>query len=126
VAIAGLLMFGDGVRDEITANILETTGYPEVLNILLVIFIAIIPLTKVPLNAQPIITTLEVLFGLRQQVVSEEPAFVGLSSTTRGFLKVLIRIVTLFIFLVIAILFPGFDSIMAFMGSALCFTICVT
>ncbi|KAI1816181.1 transmembrane amino acid transporter [Poronia punctata] len=126
VAIVGLLMFGDGVRDEITANILATTGYPDVLNVLLVIFIAIIPLTKVPLNAQPIITTLEVLFGLRQQVVSEESALVGLSSTTRGFLKVLIRIVTLLTFLVIAILFPGFDSIMAFMGSALCFTICVT
>lgn len=34
-------MFGDGVRDEITANILEATGYPNVLNVLLVIFIAI-------------------------------------------------------------------------------------
>jgi vesicular inhibitory amino acid transporter len=119
-------MFGDGVRDEITANILETTGYPEVLNVLLVIFISIIPLTKVPLNAQPIITTAEVLFGLRQQVMSEESVLVGLSSTSRGLLKVLIRIVTLLVFLGIAILFPGFDSIMAFMGSALCFTICVT
>ncbi|KAI0486883.1 transmembrane amino acid transporter [Xylaria cf. heliscus] len=126
IAIIGLLMFGDGVRDEITANILETTGYPNVLNVLLVIFISIIPLTKVPLNAQPIITTAEVVFGLRQQQVAEETPLVGLSSASRGFLKVLIRIVTLLVFLVIAILFPAFDSIMAFMGSALCFTICVT
>ncbi|KAF2970250.1 hypothetical protein GQX73_g3303 [Xylaria multiplex] len=126
IAIVGLLMFGDSVRDEITANILETTGYPNVLNVLLVIFIAVIPLTKVPLNAQPIITTAEVLFGLRQQVVAEESSLVGLSSTSRGLLKVLIRIVTLAVFLVIAILFPSFDSIMAFMGSAMCFTICVT
>ncbi|TGJ79832.1 hypothetical protein E0Z10_g8930 [Xylaria hypoxylon] len=126
VAIVGLLMFGDGVRDEITASILETTGYPHVLNVLLVIFIAIIPLTKVPLNAQPIIITAEVLFGLRQQVVAEETPLIGLSSTSRGLLKALIRIVTLLAFLVIAILFPAFDSIMAFMGSALCFTICIT
>ncbi|KAI0971831.1 transmembrane amino acid transporter [Xylaria arbuscula] len=126
VAVVGLLMFGDGVRDEITANILETTGYPNALNVLLVVFIAIIPLTKVPLNATPIITTAEVLFGLRQQIVSEETSLVGLSSTSRGLLKVLIRIVTLLVFLGIAILFPAFDSIMAFMGSALCFTICVT
>ncbi|KAI1200382.1 transmembrane amino acid transporter [Nemania serpens] len=126
VAIVGLLMFGDGVRDEITANILETIGYPNVLNVLLVIFIAIIPLTKVPLNAQPIITTAEVLFGLRQQVVAEETSLVGLSSTSRGLLKALIRVVTQLVFLGIAILFPSFDSIMAFMGSALCFTICVT
>ncbi|KAI3343940.1 transmembrane amino acid transporter protein-domain-containing protein [Ustulina deusta] len=126
IAIVGLLMFGDGVRDEITANILETTGYPNVLNVLLVVFIAIIPLTKVPLNATPIITTAEVLFGLRQQVVAEETPLVGLSSTSRGLLKVLIRVITLLVFLGISILFPAFDSIMAFMGSALCFTICVT
>lgn len=119
-------MFGNGVRDEITANILEITGYPDVLNVLLVICIAIIPLTKVPLNAQPIVATAEVLFGLRTQVVSEENSLVGLSATSRGFLKALIRVVTLMVFLGIAILFPAFDSIMAFMGSALCFTICVT
>ncbi|KAI1085681.1 transmembrane amino acid transporter protein-domain-containing protein [Whalleya microplaca] len=126
VAAVGLIMFGDGVRDEITANILQITGYPKALNILLVIFIAIIPLTKIPLNAQPIVTTLEVLFGLRQQVVAEEPPLVGLSSTSRGLLKALVRVLTLLVFLAIAILFPTFDTIMAFMGSALCFTICVT
>ncbi|KAI0180281.1 transmembrane amino acid transporter protein-domain-containing protein [Hypoxylon sp. FL1284] len=126
VAVVGMIMFGDGVRDEITGNILETTGYPKVLNILLVIFIAIIPLTKIPLNSQPIITTLEVVFGLRQQVVAEETPLVGLSSSSRGLLKALVRILTLGVFLAIAILFPAFDTIMAFMGSALCFTICVT
>ncbi|KAI1769553.1 transmembrane amino acid transporter protein-domain-containing protein [Hypoxylon sp. FL1150] len=126
VAIVGLIMFGDGVRDEITGNILETTGYPDALNILLVIFIAIIPLTKIPLNSQPIVTTLEVVFGLRQQVVAEETPLVGLSSSSRGILKALVRILTLLVFLAIAILFPAFDTIMAFMGSALCFTICVT
>ncbi|KAF3065087.1 Vacuolar amino acid transporter 1 [Daldinia childiae] len=126
VAVVGLLMFGDGVRDEITGNILEAAGYPDVLNVLLVIFIAIIPLTKIPLNSQPIVTILEVLFGLRQQVVAEETPLVGLSSSSRGVLKALVRVLTLFVFLAIAILFPAFDTIMAFMGSALCFTICVT
>ncbi|KAK6950451.1 hypothetical protein Daesc_008779 [Daldinia eschscholtzii] len=126
VAVVGLLMFGDGVREEITGNILATTGYPDVLNVLLVIFIAIIPLTKIPLNSQPIVTILEVLFGLRQQVVAEETPLVGLSSSSRGVLKALVRVLTLCVFLAIAILFPAFDSIMAFMGSALCFTICVT
>ncbi|KAK7746130.1 hypothetical protein SLS62_009509 [Diatrype stigma] len=126
VAVVGLLMFGDGVHDEITANILEEMGYPAVLHILLVIFISIIPLTKIPLNAQPIITTFEVLFGLRQQVVSEEGHLIGLSSASRGIMKAAVRIVTLLVFLLVAILFPAFDSIMAFMGSALCFTICVT
>ncbi|KAI1335555.1 transmembrane amino acid transporter [Xylariaceae sp. FL0016] len=126
VAIVGLIMFGDGVRDEITANILEITGYPNFLNVMLIVFIAVIPLTKVPLNAQPIITTFELLFGLRQEVVAGENGLVGLSTTSRGLLKALLRVIVPCCFLGIAILFPAFDSIMAFMGSALCFTICVT
>ncbi|KAI1431923.1 transmembrane amino acid transporter [Xylaria sp. CBS 124048] len=129
VAIVGLLMFGDGVRDEITANIFETTGYPDVLNILLIIFIAVIPLTKVPLAAQPIITTAEVLFGLQQQpgaIAEVTSCASGLSNTSRGLLKALIKVTTALVFLAISIIFPAFDSIMAFMGSALCFSICVT
>ncbi|KAH8198486.1 hypothetical protein TruAng_007320 [Truncatella angustata] len=126
VAIVGYVMFGDGVRDSVTNNLLRTTGYPAILNVLLVIFIAIIPLTKIPLNAQPIISTMEVLAGLRQQVVSDSDTLVGRSSVFRGFMKIAIRILTLLAFLIIAILFPAFDSIMAFMGSALCFTICIT
>ena len=33
--------------------------------------------------------------------------------------------VVVIIFVIISIIFPAFDSIMAFMGSTLCFTICV-
>lgn len=50
MAVVGLLMFGDGVRDEITSNILLTDGYPPALSLLIVIGIAIIPLTKIPLK----------------------------------------------------------------------------
>ncbi|KAH6671608.1 transmembrane amino acid transporter [Plectosphaerella plurivora] len=124
-AVVGLLMFGDNVLDEITSNILQNSGYPRALNFLLCVFIAIIPLTKVPLNARPIISTLEVLSGIHQHALSENSSMVGLSAPFRGFLKVAIRIVTILVFLIIAIIFPSFDSIMAFMGSALCFTICV-
>ncbi|CAK7271158.1 hypothetical protein SEPCBS57363_004474 [Sporothrix epigloea] len=125
-AVAGLLMFGDNVMDEITANILTTSGYPRSLTIFLCIFIAIIPLTKIPLNARPIITTVEVLTGMHHP-----PALDAQSNSSRSLLlhsvaKVAIRVVTIAMFLLISILFPAFDSIMAFMGSALCFTICVT
>jgi vesicular inhibitory amino acid transporter len=50
MSVAGYLMFGERVRDEITSNILLSKGYPRTLSILIVIFIAIIPLTKVPLR----------------------------------------------------------------------------
>lgn len=124
-AVVGILMFGDGVATEITANLLETEGYPRMLTIFISIFIAIIPLTKVPLNARPIVSTVEVLGGLDPLSVANSEALTGLSNYTRGILKVIIRVVIIIIFVIIAIVFPAFDSIMAFMGSTLCFTICV-
>ena len=50
MAVAGLLMFGDGIMDEVTSNIFMTEGYPRVISILMVICIAILPLTKLPLK----------------------------------------------------------------------------
>jgi vesicular inhibitory amino acid transporter len=64
MACAGILMFGNSVRDEITSNIFLTHGYPQSISVFIAICIAIIPLTKVPLNARPIVSTLEVFFGL--------------------------------------------------------------
>lgn len=125
-AIAGILMFGDDVRDEITSNIIATTDYPRALTALMCLFVAVIPLTKIPLNARPIISTAEVLLGLHQQSAADAPGLIGRSPYFRSAMKIAIRIMTIFVFLIISILFPAFDSIMAFMGSALCFTICVT
>lgn len=87
-------------------------------------FIAIIPLTKVPLNARPIITTLEVVMGVYHGAGGDPHAPVQISgepAPQTGSRKVVImraaiRILTILSFLVIAILFPEFDRIMAFMG----------
>src|SRR2546430_12499291 len=48
-----------------------------------------------------------------------------MSGFSRGLLKVFIRIFTIFMFVIVAIIFPSFDRIMALMGSLLCITICV-
>lgn len=50
MAILGWLMFGDSVLDEITANMLNMDAYPKTLSVWVIIFIAIIPLSKVPLK----------------------------------------------------------------------------
>lgn len=118
-------MFGDGVMTEITANLIRTSGYPRSLNIIMSIFIAIIPLTKVPLNARPIVSTIEIYAGLDSQAIASSPAMTGLSGYSRGLLMIFIRVMVVVMFVIIAIIFPEFDSIMAFMGSSLCFTICI-
>ncbi|KAF7957419.1 hypothetical protein EAE96_003004 [Botrytis aclada] len=124
-ALAGILMFGDNVMDEVTANIIGNSSYPRSLSLMTCIFIAIIPLTKVPLNARPIVSTIELLCGLDSRAMPESQALTGLSGYTRGIIKVAIRIIVPIVFVIIAIVFPAFDSIMAFMGSALCYSICV-
>lgn len=125
MACAGILMFGDNVRDEITSNIFLTDGYPQGLSVFIAICIAIIPLTKVPLNARPIVSTLEVLFGLDTRALATTSSMNGMSALNRGIAKITLRIGTIVAFVVIAILFPSFDRIMTLLGSVACFSICI-
>ena len=192
MAVAGVLMFGNDVRDEMTSNILASSAYPRTLSVCIIVFIAIIPLTKIPLkwvpflsflfllfpdhathslqkllllhphvstyfphhhlhpllnrqpppktkltssppttplsathSARPIISTIEVLTGLDGRAVSDNPSLIGFSGMSRGLLRVTIRVLTMVIFVAMAIVFPFFDRVMALLGSAMCFTICV-
>ncbi|KAF1839001.1 hypothetical protein BDW02DRAFT_564333 [Decorospora gaudefroyi] len=125
MACAGILMFGDNVRDEVTSNIFLTHGFPKGISVFIAICIAIIPLTKIPLNARPIVSTLEVLFGLDTRSLAMSSSIDGMSGITRGCLKITLRVMTIVIFVGIAILFPSFDRIMTLLGSVACFSICI-
>ncbi|RHZ71654.1 hypothetical protein CDV55_101052 [Aspergillus turcosus] len=125
MAIVGWLMFGDGVLDEITANVLLTTEYPQALSICMIVLIGIIPITKVPLNCRPLVATVEVLCGLEPRHNTMTDRHGGLTETLRRSFQAAIRIFVVVVIVVMAIVFPSFDKIMALMGSALCFTICI-
>ncbi|TKA76075.1 hypothetical protein B0A49_03004, partial [Cryomyces minteri] len=125
MAVAGLLMFGDGVRDEVTSNILLTDGYPQVVSVFIVVCVAIIPLTKIPLNARPIVSTIEIFSGLDTRAVAASGGLLGVSGFNRGLLKLTIRITITIVIVLIAIAIPSFDRIMALLGSVCCFTICI-
>ncbi|CAO2649472.1 Nn.00g068570.m01.CDS01 [Neocucurbitaria sp. VM-36] len=125
MACAGILMFGDDVREEITSNIFLTKGYPPSLSVFIAVCIAIIPLTKVPLNARPIVSTLEVLFGLDTRALAASSSLNGMSGFNRGLFKIFLRVGTLAVFVIIAIVFPSFDRIMTLLGSVACFSICI-
>ncbi|KAE8306650.1 transmembrane amino acid transporter protein-domain-containing protein [Aspergillus transmontanensis] len=125
MAIVGWVMFGDEVRDEVTANILLTNGYPRGISICIIIFIAIIPITKVPLNCRPLVATVEVLCGLGPHVCLAPENSKSIRVTIRQSLQAIIRLLVVAVIVLMAILCPSFDRIMALMGSALCFTICI-
>ncbi|KEY67297.1 hypothetical protein S7711_04550 [Stachybotrys chartarum IBT 7711] len=130
LAIIGILMFGDDISDAITSNILRTPGFPDALTVLMCISVAIIPLTKIPLNFRPIITTLDVLCGVHQEQHhsnhhhhhypdSHAPAERG-ANLRANFIRGTIRVGAVLVLLTISILFPSFDSVCAFLGAALC------
>ncbi|PWY64987.1 transporter [Aspergillus heteromorphus CBS 117.55] len=125
MAIVGWMMFGDGVRDEVTANILRTDEYPRALSICMIIFIAIIPITKVPLNCRPLVATVEVLCGLGSGPELDTDHSKSMKSMLQRLTRATIRIFIVATIVFMAVLFPSFDRIMALMGSALCFTICI-
>ncbi|KAI7352431.1 vacuolar amino acid transporter-like protein 1 [Hortaea werneckii] len=125
MAVVGYLMYGAGVKDEITRNVLLTPGYPHAINVLIVVCVAIIPLTKVPLNARPIVSTLELFLGLDARALADSAALTGLSGYTRGILKLVLRIGITILFVILAILVPQFDTIMSLLGAVACFTICI-
>ena len=125
MAIIGMLMFGDKVMNEITSNVLVTSGYPRALSICIVVFIAIIPITKIPLNARPIFITIETLAGLTSRSHIHRSYTAHLSAFSRAFLRGFIRIVLVVVFVALAVVVPSFDVIMGLLGSAMCFSICI-
>ena len=125
MAVIGLLMFGDGIRDEVTSNILKTPGFPHAISVCIVAFIAIIPLTKIPLNIRPIFVTIEVLSGLHTLPIMDSQGTNVYPSFLRNLLKGSVRTLLIVAITLLAILVPSFHTIMALMGSAMCFTICI-
>jgi vesicular inhibitory amino acid transporter len=121
MAIIGLLMFGDNVLDEITSNVLLTRGYPRGIPEIIAICIAIIPLTKVPLNARPIVSTIEVITGLVD--LGQRGTESHHLAKTIG--RAAVKVVSVIMFVAIAIVFPSFDRIMTLLGSVCCFSICI-
>jgi solute carrier family 32 (vesicular inhibitory amino acid transporter) len=112
-------MFGDDVHDEITSNILLTPGYPQSISYLLIICIAVISITKLPLGSRPLVSIIEVLTGLINPLSRDEPSFANKTA------RIIVRISVVVIFVLLAILFPSFDRIMTLLGSICCFSICI-
>ncbi|AOW07891.1 YALI0F30063p [Yarrowia lipolytica CLIB122] len=114
MGVLGFLMFGDQIQDEVTKNILTTEGYPAVLNVIVTVLIALIPLSKTPLNARPIISTLDALFNIQ-------------ASQTPGakIARVSTRCICVATFVILSMVFPSFDKIIALMGSGFCVSICL-
>ena len=76
-------------------------------------------------SCAPIISAFEVQFGLDLRALAPDDPRLDRSPFTRRLLSSVIRVLVLVVIVLIAIVFPSFDTIMAFLGSCLCSTICI-
>lgn len=119
MGIFGFLMFGATCSNEVTNTLLQTVGYPGWIYPLIKSLICLIPLAKTPLNAKPIISSLDVLFGVNK--VAKTRAIAAFNSSN----KFVIRIGVNALFVFLAIVFPEFEKIIGILGASICFIICI-
>lgn len=124
MGVLGYLMFGSSVENEVTKSILLTKGFPPHQGLVITSLISLIPLAKTPLNARPIVSTLDVLTGLDRYPLGFD-GLAGAWDLAARTAKILVRVLVVFLFVAMSIVFPDFDRIIAFFGATLCITICI-
>ena len=119
MGVLGFLMFGYYCNNEITNNLLITPGYPQWIYPLISGLICLIPIAKTPLNAKPIISTVDSMFGF--DLVSTNWFIRSMKSGCRFCVKVGVNA----LFVLLAIIFPEFDKIIGMLGASICFLVCI-
>ncbi|TFK57351.1 hypothetical protein OE88DRAFT_1651027 [Heliocybe sulcata] len=142
IGVAGYLMFGDSVHDEISQDLLLMKGYNPLLNKIALWMLVINPLSKFALATRPLNlnVTLEIILGLETTLPPTSPEDHDLKpspssgssrsdSTRHMFLRraftVLERVLFTLLSVTVSILVPQFSSVMAFLGSFSAFLLCV-
>lgn len=150
-AILGFLMFGEKVDNEITKNVLYTSGYPQFVYYSISLLMSVIPLAKTPLNCLPIVSILDIITGAHSKndkpnetdsdendlALESEDEDDNLTPKSSGnghqhgkptgikrFISLLNKVFVNALFLGTSIVFPEFDKILALLGAGLCFIIC--
>jgi len=124
-------MFGNSVSDEISRDLLATSGYNSVLNQLVMWLLVITPLTKFALSTRPLNIILESMLNLEitSSPISIEdgkvPSPEDGRTLAKQFFVAVERIMVPVMSILVSILIPQFGSLMAFVGAFASFVICV-
>lgn len=116
VALFALLMYGTECQDLLMKNLIENPNYPKILKPLFMTIMGIIPLSKMPLLAKPIITTYENYFNLVEVKHSDIKTF---------FKKLSLRVLYIFLTLILSLSVTSFGKVVALLGSAICIALCM-
>lgn len=124
VAIVGYLMFGNTVEDSLTKSLMGNRDLPYFMNPLLCVFLGLLPISKMSLVVQPIISLYENYFRMNDtSVLTYKHGRRYRPITTK---KVIARVVFMGLLFILSLVFTSFGKVVAFLGSAICCTICIT
>lgn len=121
MSVVGYLMFGVSVKDSLIKNLMASKTYPSYLAPTLCAFMGLLAFSKLPLVTRPIITVYEGLLGLNEGAQKED-----LERKGAAFSRFFARLVFVLLLFGVSLLVTSFGKIVAFLGSAICFTICMT
>lgn len=151
VGAGGYIMFGRDVSDEVSVDLMRTPGYNISLNKIAVWMLVISPLTKFALCTRPLNITIEIMLGIdpaplpvpspthefpsspshkqpHSEVISSSHPLSNSTSaqeSRKAILRTLERIALALAVVAVAILFPAFGAVMAFLGAFSAFMLCV-
>lgn len=124
IAAIGFLMFGSDCQDSLTKNLMTNKNYPGWVRPLICLFMGLLAISKLPLIARPIITVYENILKFNQSnfIVIKN----GIRKEVYSVKRISARIIFCVVLLLISLIFNSFGRVISFLGSAICFTICMT
>ncbi|KAJ1311803.1 hypothetical protein OPQ81_010268 [Rhizoctonia solani] len=143
VGAGGYIMFGRDVSDEVSVDLMKIHEYNQTLNKIAVWMLVISPLTKFALCTRPLNVTIEIMLGIDQSHAPahspEQPSspshkqqvHVDIIPSHQArerrnkVLRAIERIGLALAVVAVAILFPEFGVVMAFLGAFTAFMLCV-
>ncbi|KAL7664403.1 Amino acid transporter transmembrane domain-containing protein [[Candida] zeylanoides] len=114
IGAIGFLMFGPDCRDSFAKNLMIQQNFPRWISPAICVLMAALALFKTPLLVRPVFSVLEKACGLNAK-----------GDERFGASRVALRLAYCVFLFGISVVFTSFGAIMAFLGSAICFTICV-
>ncbi|KAM9905653.1 hypothetical protein OXX79_002018 [Metschnikowia pulcherrima] len=124
IAAVGYLMFGSAAEDSVTKNIIAKGDYPDWVRSLICLFLGILPVCKLALVTRPVISVYESQLSISSKTAA--PTSTSSNARTASLSQIVARVVFMAFLFALSIAFTSFGKVVAFLGSAICFTICVT
>lgn len=143
VGAGGYVMFGRDVSDEVSVDLMKIPEYNQTLNKVAVWMLVISPLTKFALCTRPLNITIEIMLGIEQSHTpahsperppspsQKQQAHIDMVPSHQArekrnkILRAIERTGLALAVVAVAILFPEFGVVMAFLGAFSAFMLCV-